>query len=158
MRRPGQVLTPGPAARGGVGLGYEQRSNVVEVYVRYLREKIDRPFGVRSIETVRGVGYRLRKDGGGVSRLPIRVRLTALFALAMVARARGRRAVRLRPPARPTSTRASTSALETRAAAVAASGQAAAGAAGDAEEGFAQLLGADGRVLVAHRRGARRRR
>ena len=45
-------------------LGYEQRSNVVEVYVRYLREKIDRPFGVRSIETVRGLGYRLRKDGG----------------------------------------------------------------------------------------------
>ena len=45
-------------------LGYEQRSNVVEVYVRYLREKIDRPFGVSSIETVRGAGYRLRKDGG----------------------------------------------------------------------------------------------
>ena len=45
-------------------LGYEQRSNVVEVYVRYLREKIDRPFGVSSIETVRGVGYRLRRDGG----------------------------------------------------------------------------------------------
>ena len=45
-------------------LGYEQRSNVVEVYVRYLREKIDRPFGVKSLETVRGVGYRLRKDGG----------------------------------------------------------------------------------------------
>jgi two-component system, OmpR family, response regulator len=42
-------------------LGYEQRSNVVEVYVRYLREKIDRPFGVASLETVRGVGYRLRK-------------------------------------------------------------------------------------------------
>ena len=37
-------------------LGYEQRSNVVEVYVRYLREKIDRPFGVSSIETVRGAG------------------------------------------------------------------------------------------------------
>ena len=45
-------------------LGYEQRSNVVEVYVRYLREKIDRPFGVSSIETVRGAGYRLRRDGG----------------------------------------------------------------------------------------------
>ena len=45
-------------------MGYEQRSNVVEVYVRYLREKIDRPFGVSSIETVRGVGYRLRRDGG----------------------------------------------------------------------------------------------
>jgi two-component system, OmpR family, response regulator len=32
--------------------------------VRYLREKIDRPFGLSSIETVRGVGYRLRRDGG----------------------------------------------------------------------------------------------
>ena len=44
--------------------GFEMRSNVVEVYVRYLREKIDRPFGVRSLETVRGMGYRLRRDGG----------------------------------------------------------------------------------------------
>jgi len=34
------------------------------VYVRYLREKIDRPFGRRAIETVRGSGYRLRLDGG----------------------------------------------------------------------------------------------
>ena len=39
---------------------YENRSNVVDVYVRYLREKIDRPFGTDTIETVRGVGYRLR--------------------------------------------------------------------------------------------------
>ena len=39
---------------------YENRSNVVDVYVRYLRDKIDRPFGTDSIETVRGVGYRLR--------------------------------------------------------------------------------------------------
>jgi two-component system OmpR family response regulator len=39
---------------------YENRSNVVDVYVRYLREKIDLPFGTDSIETVRGVGYRLR--------------------------------------------------------------------------------------------------
>jgi two-component system, OmpR family, response regulator len=34
------------------------------VYVRYLREKVDRPFGVTSLETVRGAGYRLRGDGG----------------------------------------------------------------------------------------------
>ena len=39
-------------------------TNVIDVYVRYLREKIDRPFGVESIETLRGVGYRLRADGG----------------------------------------------------------------------------------------------
>ena len=37
---------------------------MIDVYVRYLREKIDRPFGVKSIETVRGAGYRLREDGG----------------------------------------------------------------------------------------------
>ena len=65
MRRPGQVLTQAQLLESAWDLGYEQRSNVVEVYVRYLREKIDRPFGVRSIETVRGAGYRLRKDGGG---------------------------------------------------------------------------------------------
>jgi len=64
MRRPGQVLSQGQLLEAAWDAGYEQRSNVVEVYVRYLREKIDRPFGVRSIETVRGVGYRLRKDGG----------------------------------------------------------------------------------------------
>jgi DNA-binding response OmpR family regulator len=38
---------------------------VVDVYVGYLRTKLDRPFGRRSIETVRGSGYRLRVDGGG---------------------------------------------------------------------------------------------
>jgi two-component system OmpR family response regulator len=45
-------------------MGYERRSNLVDVYVRNLREKIDRPFGRRSLETVRGAGYRLREDGG----------------------------------------------------------------------------------------------
>ncbi len=43
---------------------YENRSNVVDVYISYLREKIDRPFGVESIETIRGAGYRIRADGG----------------------------------------------------------------------------------------------
>jgi two-component system OmpR family response regulator len=64
MRRPGQVLTQLQLLESAWDMGYEQRSNVVEVYVRYLREKIDRPFGISSIETVRGVGYRLRRDGG----------------------------------------------------------------------------------------------
>jgi two-component system, OmpR family, response regulator len=64
MRRPGHVLTQTQLLEAAWDLGYEQRSNVVEVYVRYLRQKIDRPFGVSSIETVRGAGYRLRKDGG----------------------------------------------------------------------------------------------
>jgi two-component system, OmpR family, response regulator len=64
MRRPGQVLSHLQLLDAAWDLGYEQRSNVVEVYVRYLREKIDRPFGLRSLETVRGFGYRLRRDGG----------------------------------------------------------------------------------------------
>jgi two-component system OmpR family response regulator len=64
MRRPGQVLTQLQLLEAAWDLGYEHRSNVVEVYVRYLREKIDRPFAVKSLETVRGAGYRLRKDGG----------------------------------------------------------------------------------------------
>ena len=64
MRRPGQVFSQPQLLEAAWDLGYEQRSNVVEVYVRYLREKVDRPFGVQSIETVRGLGYRLRKDGG----------------------------------------------------------------------------------------------
>src|SRR6478609_1637677 len=42
--------------------GYENRSNVVDVYIRYLRKKIDLPFQRSSIETVRGAGYRLRSD------------------------------------------------------------------------------------------------
>jgi two-component system, OmpR family, response regulator len=64
MRRPGEVLSQLALLESAWDLGFEQRSNVVEVYVRYLREKIDRPFALRSIETVRGAGYRLRRDGG----------------------------------------------------------------------------------------------
>jgi two-component system OmpR family response regulator len=64
MRRPGQVLDRFELLEHAWDGAYENRSNVVDVYVRYLREKIDRPFGVESIETVRGAGYRLRPDGG----------------------------------------------------------------------------------------------
>jgi two-component system, OmpR family, response regulator len=60
MRRPGQVLSRYQLLEHCWDYGYENRSNVVEVYVRYLREKVDRPFGRESLETVRGVGYRLR--------------------------------------------------------------------------------------------------
>ncbi len=60
MRRPGQVLSRLDLLEGAWEMDYENRSNVVDVYVRYLRDKIDRPFGVESIETVRGAGYRLR--------------------------------------------------------------------------------------------------
>jgi two-component system OmpR family response regulator len=64
MRRPGQVLSRFELLERAWDDSYENRSNVVDVYVRYLREKIDRPFGVASIETVRNAGYRLRRDGG----------------------------------------------------------------------------------------------
>jgi two-component system, OmpR family, response regulator len=65
MRNPGQVLGHSQLLDAAWNIGHDYRSNVIEVYVRYLREKIDRPFGVRSLETVRGLGYRLRRDGGG---------------------------------------------------------------------------------------------
>jgi two-component system OmpR family response regulator len=64
MRRPGQVLERLTLLEHAWDFEYENRSNIVDVYVRYLREKLDRPFGVESIETVRGAGYRLRPDGG----------------------------------------------------------------------------------------------
>jgi two-component system OmpR family response regulator len=60
MRRPGQILSRYNLLEGAWDMDYENRSNVVDVYVRYLRDKIDRPFGAESIETVRGAGYRLR--------------------------------------------------------------------------------------------------
>ena len=63
MRRSGDVLTRGQLLEGAWDMAYERRSNVVDVYIRYLREKIDRPFGVHSIETVRGAGYRLKAAG-----------------------------------------------------------------------------------------------
>jgi two-component system OmpR family response regulator len=65
MRSPGQVLGHNQLLEAAWNMGQDYRSNVIEVYIRYLREKIDRPFHVRSLETVRGLGYRLRRDGGG---------------------------------------------------------------------------------------------
>jgi two-component system OmpR family response regulator len=64
MRRPGEVLSQFQLLELAWSYDYENRSNIVEVYVSYLRQKIDRPFGIKSIETVRGAGYRLRADGG----------------------------------------------------------------------------------------------
>jgi two-component system, OmpR family, response regulator len=61
MRRPGDVLSRDLLLEHAWDYAYENRSNVVDVYVRYLREKVDRPFDRNSIETVRGMGYRLRK-------------------------------------------------------------------------------------------------
>ncbi|MGB8003554.1 MAG: response regulator transcription factor, partial [Gaiellaceae bacterium] len=62
MRRPGQVLSRLQLLEHAWDFAYENKSNVVDVYVRYLREKVDRPFGAASLETVRGIGYRLRED------------------------------------------------------------------------------------------------
>ena len=58
MRRPGEVLSRYQLLEHCWDYGYENRSNVVDVYVRYLREKIDRPFGRETLQTVRGAGYR----------------------------------------------------------------------------------------------------
>ena len=59
MRNPGSVLSRFRLLESVWDEGYENRSNIVDVYVRYLRDKIDRPFGHESLETVRGAGYRL---------------------------------------------------------------------------------------------------
>ncbi|MCB0876926.1 MAG: response regulator transcription factor [Solirubrobacterales bacterium] len=63
MRKPGAVFTRLDLLEHAWDYDYENRSNIVDVYVRYLREKIDRPFRCDSIETVRGAGYRLREAG-----------------------------------------------------------------------------------------------
>jgi two-component system OmpR family response regulator len=64
MRHAGYVLSRSQLLEQAWEYDFEHRSNVVEVYIRYLRRKVDVPFDVTSIETVRGAGYRLRKDGG----------------------------------------------------------------------------------------------
>jgi two-component system OmpR family response regulator len=59
LRHPGEVLTRLRLIEHVWDFAYDGGSNVVDVYVKYLREKIDRPFGANSIRTVRGAGYRL---------------------------------------------------------------------------------------------------
>jgi len=61
-RRPGEVLTREHLVHLAWDIAYEARSNVVDVCVKGLRDRIDRPFGRRSLETVRGLGYRLVED------------------------------------------------------------------------------------------------
>ena len=60
LHHPRQVLTREQILQTVWGFEFEPASNSLDVYVMYLREKLDRPFGANSIETVRGAGYRLR--------------------------------------------------------------------------------------------------
>jgi DNA-binding response OmpR family regulator len=64
MRHPDQVLSKREILEHVWDAHYDGDPNVVEVYVGYLRRKIDAPFGRRALQTVRGVGYRLAGDGG----------------------------------------------------------------------------------------------
>jgi two-component system, OmpR family, response regulator len=62
MRRPDEALTRAHLVAHAWDSSYEDSSNIIDVYVRRLRRKIDEPFGRQTIETVRGSGYRLRRD------------------------------------------------------------------------------------------------
>jgi two-component system OmpR family response regulator len=64
MRHPGELLTRTRILEHGWDFAFEGVSNVVDQYIRYLRNKIDRPFGRSDLETVRGAGYRLRAATG----------------------------------------------------------------------------------------------
>ncbi len=64
MRSAGRVMSRFDLLEHVWDSSYENRSNVVDVYIRYLRQKVDQPFGTDSIETVRGVGYRFRGPDG----------------------------------------------------------------------------------------------
>jgi DNA-binding response OmpR family regulator len=64
IRRRGDVVPKSAIIAGVWDWSFEGDTNIVEVYVRYLRKKIDQPFGRSAIQTVRGAGYRLAADGG----------------------------------------------------------------------------------------------
>ncbi len=64
LRYPGRVLTRSQIIEEVWDFAYDGGSNVVDQYVNYLRRKIDVPFGRHDIETVRGMGYRLRRAEG----------------------------------------------------------------------------------------------
>jgi two-component system, OmpR family, response regulator len=63
MRRAGETLSRSHLIEHVWDFAYDGGSNVVDVYVRYLRDKVDRPFGRETIRTLRGAGYRLDPDG-----------------------------------------------------------------------------------------------
>ena len=64
MRHPGEVLSRLDLLECAWDRAYENRSNIVDAYIRRLRDKVDRPFGSHALETVRGAGYRLREEAG----------------------------------------------------------------------------------------------
>jgi two-component system OmpR family response regulator len=64
LRHRGDVVSKIDILESVWDANYEGDDNVVEVYVGYLRRKIDQPYGKHAIETVRGMGYRLAADGG----------------------------------------------------------------------------------------------
>jgi two-component system, OmpR family, response regulator len=64
LSHPGEVLTRTRILEHVWDFAYDPASNVVDQYVGYLRRKVDRPFGQADLETVRGVGYRLREPTG----------------------------------------------------------------------------------------------
>jgi DNA-binding response OmpR family regulator len=64
LRRKGEVVSKTDIVQHVWDYDFEGDLNIVEVYVRHLRNKLDRPFGRKALETVRGAGYRLAADGG----------------------------------------------------------------------------------------------
>ena len=154
MRRPGEVLSRFQLLEHAWDYEYENRSNVVDSYVRFLRRKIDRPFGIESIETVRGAGYRLREDGGGEPD-PDPHAGHARLRGRDGAGAGGGRAVHLPRSSRTGSTTRSTTgcararAMSRRSSRVraAASGRRARRSLIEPDESFAQVLTTDGRVV-----------
>lgn len=62
MRHPGEVVSKAEILDNVWDPGFEGGDNVVEVYIGYLRKKIDAPFGLSTLGTVRGMGYRLSAD------------------------------------------------------------------------------------------------
>jgi DNA-binding response OmpR family regulator len=71
MRHEGQVLTRSQILSSVWGYGFDPQSNVVDVYIGYLRGKLDRPDEETIIETVRGGGYRLRAGEAGGPGAPL---------------------------------------------------------------------------------------
>jgi two-component system OmpR family response regulator len=64
LRRAGRVASKREILDHVWGADFEGDPNIIEVYVRHLRDKLDRPFGLQTIETIRRMGYRLVADEG----------------------------------------------------------------------------------------------